>query len=63
MIYAILVGASPLVLRAAIMGILALFARQLGRRDEEQVVPGRLGDASRCGMSQARPVNWTPFNI
>jgi competence protein ComEC len=31
-LYTILVGASPPVLRAAIMGILALFARQLGRQ-------------------------------
>jgi len=30
--YTLLVGASPSVLRAAIMGILALFARQIGRR-------------------------------
>jgi len=30
--YTLLVGASPSVLRAAIMGTLALFARQLGRR-------------------------------
>jgi len=31
-LYTVLVGSSPSVLRAAIMGILALFARQLGRR-------------------------------
>ena len=31
-IYTVLVGSSPSVLRAAIMGILALFARQLGRQ-------------------------------
>ncbi len=32
LLYTILVGASPSVLRAAIMGVLAIFARQLGRR-------------------------------
>jgi len=30
--YTLLVGASPSVVRAAILGILALFARQVGRR-------------------------------